>query len=245
MMHKGTTRPTILVLHGLTMNGHSMLRALGPLAGALEDEGFELVAPDGGRTMSRAEADGFVDSIAGAYESRGLNAREWFCEGSYWDDENHFDWLDPVTDESTGTKTYRAYDASIDSIREATTGRDIRGILGFSQGCVWGSVVTALSRKGELPFGDTLRFGIYMSGFLPVFHVPAEELWPIEGRFDSRFVIGDQDPLFPDAEGTITPLAEKFPAAGREIVIAPGLGHEVTRDPDLIARLGSFAAAHS
>lgn len=244
MMHEGTTRPTILVLHGITMNGKSMLRALGPLAGTLEGEGFELVAPDGGRSMSRAEADGFVDSIAGAYERRGLNAREWFADGKYWDGENHFDWLDPFTDDDSGAKTYRAFEASVASVRDATDGLDVRGIIGFSQGCVWGAVVTALARSGELPFGDTLRFGIYMSGFLPVFDEPRKELWPIRRDFASRFVIGDRDPLFPEPEETIGALAERFPEEDREVVVAPGLGHEVTRDPELIRRLGALAGAH-
>lgn len=243
-MDGSSTRPTVLVLHGITMNGTSMLRVLGPLAEALEREGYDLVAPDGGRRMTRAEADGFVDSVARAYERRESDAREWFADGRFWDGENHFDWLDPFTDDDSGAKTYRAFEASVASVREATDGLDVRGIVGFSQGCVWGSIVTALAQSGELPFGDSLRFGIYMSGFLPVFDEPKRDLWPIRRDFASRFVIGDRDPLFPEPGETIGALAERFPGEDRGVVVSPGLGHEVTRDPALIRRLGAFAGAH-
>lgn len=235
------TAQGILVLHGITMNGSSMLRTLGPLGEALQSAGFDLIAPDGGRSMTRAEADDFVDSIAGAYEQKGLDARDWFTEGRFWDGEHHHDWLDPVTDQATGRKTYRAFDASIAAVEAATRDHDVVGILGFSQGCLWGSIVTALALRGELAFGDELRFGIYMSGFLPEFDEPSRETWPVPGRFESRFVIGDRDPMFPDGEGTIGPLAQQFPAEGRQVIIAQGLHHDVSDDPELVDQLARFA----
>lgn len=218
-----------------------MLRTLGGLGDALEQSGFTLVAPDGGKMMTRAEAEGFVDTISDAYEDKGMNAREWFSGGRFWDQGGHFDWLDPATDEESGTKVYRAFDASINSIEAATRDHDVRGILGFSQGCVFGSIVTALALRGELSFGDSLQFGIYLSGFLPSFDEPSVDLWPIQGEFGSLFIIGGRDPLFPEARETITPLAEKFPRRDREIVIVPGLGHDVPDDPDLTSRAAALA----
>lgn len=223
------------------MNGVSMLRSLGPLGNALEAVGFRLIAPDGGRAMAHAEAAGFVDSFSGAYKNKGQDVSEWFVDGKFWDSENHFDWLDTNTDEISGKKVYRAFDSSVTSIKSATIDCDVRGVLGFSQGCVWGAIVTALAQRGELAFGNTLKFGIYMSGFLPTFDEPEKNLWPIKDDFLSRFVIGDQDPLFTDASGSIEPLAEKFPADGREVVIVPGLGHWVTEEPELVEKLVKFA----
>ena len=221
-----------------------MLRNLGALGDALKELGFNLIAPDGGHTMTHSNATEFVQLLSGPYKDKGLDVNEWFTDGKLWDADTYYDWLDSTTDEATGKKTYRAFDTSINSINTAASGHDVRGVLGFSQGCVWGAIVTALALKGELSFGNTLRFGVYMSGFLPTFDEPVKDLWPIECDFQSRFIIGDADPMFPDAKGTIESLAAQFPAQGREVIVVPGLSHQVTQDPALIQNLAYFAKSN-
>ena len=61
-----------------------------------------------------------------------------------------------------------------------------------------------------------------MGGFLPTFDEPGKNLWLTDGNFQSCSVIDDQDPMFPEAEGTAEPLAGQFPAEGCEIIIARG-----------------------
>lgn len=73
-----------------------------------------------------------------------------------------------------------------------------------------------------MSFGNTLRFGIYTSGFLPTFDEPGKNLWLKDGDFLSCSVIDYQNPMFPDAKGTAELLARQFPAEGREIIIARG-----------------------
>ena len=220
-----------------------MLRTLGPLGSRLRESGYRLLAPDGGRRLSRDEAVSVSNAVSGSYEELGLDVNNWFSDGRFWDADNHFDWLDSHTEEETGIKSYRAFENSIDVIKMATAGHDIHGIVGFSQGAVWGSVITALARRGELPFGNTLRFGIFMSGFLPVFDHPQVNLWPVEGDFHSIFLMGDEDPLFPEARNITESLAAQFPASHQEIIIAPGLGHEVTHDQSLVEKLVEFSKA--
>lgn len=236
--------PAILVLHGITMNGASMLRNLGDLGEALQRSGFELVAPDGAKSMTREEALGLARSLAGAYQKAGQDVFDWFAEGGFWDDDRHFDWLDSFTSEPDGKKAYRALDASLEAIAAFMNGCDVRGVLGFSQGCVLAAIVSALGRRGELPGGDQLRFGIYMSGFLPVFDEPARDLWPVPGDFSSRFVIGGQDPMFVHGRETIEQLAAQFPASDREVIVDPRLGHEVPNDPGVVANLVECARSH-
>ena len=222
-----------------------MLHNLGSLGISLEELGFALVAPDGGCRMSHSQALSFADALSGAYKDKNQDAAKWFTSGRFWDSENHFDWLDSTTDEVSGDKEYGAFDASLTSTLSAAEGYEVRGIIGFSQGCVWGAITTALALRGELPFGDSLKFGIYMSGFLPEFDRPKIDLWPIERNFQSRFIMGENDPVFPNARGSIEPLAEKFPAQNREIIIAPNLGHCVTDDTPTIDSFIDLAKQYS
>jgi hypothetical protein len=234
-------KPTILALHGNTMNGTSMQRHLGPLSEALEAAGFELVFPDGSHAMSDPEVAAMQRFANQAYERMGEDAGESFTDGEFWDGAQHFSWFNPHTDEQTGKKTYRALEDSLQVAREAATGRDVRGILGFSEGCGAAALMTALAKQGELPFGDTLRFGIYLSGFRPFFDLPALDPWPVPAPFSSYVLMGTRDPIFPDGRKTLDELAAVFPEEGRTTRLVEGLGHRISRDDALVEEAAAFA----
>ena len=120
-------RDAILVLHGITMSGASMLRNLGPLRAALEGAGFELIAPNAGHRMSSDEVASIAEVIDGFYRKRGRRADEEFRDGRLWDAGEHYDWFASETDAATGTKTYRALTQSLDAVADAVRGKRVVG----------------------------------------------------------------------------------------------------------------------
>ncbi|MCB9765766.1 MAG: hypothetical protein H6739_38685 [Alphaproteobacteria bacterium] len=233
-------RPALLVLHGVTMSGASMLRHLGPLRGALEAAGFDLIAPDGAHAMSDDEVERLVGWLARPYGAFGQDPRDWFNAERFWEG-GHYGWFDSET-LPDGRKHYRALEPGLENIRRATEGRHVVGILGFSQGCAMAAVVTGVAlRSARLPFGDTLRFGIYICGFKPGFDVPKLDLWPV-GPLPALVLSGSEDPLFADIQG-VHDLAAVF--TDPEVHRIEGLGHEVPHDPAWVARIADFARAHA
>ncbi|MCB9702235.1 MAG: hypothetical protein H6711_10090 [Myxococcales bacterium] len=236
--------PALLVLHGITMSGPSMLRTLGPIADALRAEGLELIAPNAGVRLGAEALAGFVRWAERAYAARGQVAGDVFRAGGFWEAEErgeHYDWFAGATVD--GLKTFAGLEAGLDAIVEAVAGREVVGVLGFSQGCAMAGLVAGLARAGHLPFGNTLRFAVLLSGFRPVFDRPvfAPSPWPI-GELPALVVWGREDPIFPD-EATIRGLAAEL--ADPELHILDHLGHEVPRDPAWVARIAAFARAHA
>lgn len=234
--------PALLVLHGITMSGPSMLRLLGPIADALRAQGLELIAPNAGVRLDAGALAGIVRWAEGAYAARGQAARDAFCDGVFWEDGargEHYDWFDLAS--ADGLKTYRGLEAGLAQIRDAVAGREVIGVLGFSQGCAMAALVAGLARAGHLPFGDTLRCAVLLSGFRAAFDRPAFDPspWPI-GDLPALLAWGREDPVFPD-EATIRGLAAEFTAP--ELHLVDGLSHDVPRDPTWVRRIADFVAS--
>ncbi len=235
-----TQKPTILVLHGVTMSGRSMLALLGPIADSLRAAGFELVAPDAAGRMSKEQVAGLVSWARSTYAKVGQDADAAFCEGVFWQGGEHGDWFDAVTDPASGEKTYRALAPSLERVRAATSGRRVVGVLGFSQGCAMAAVVSGAAKRGALPFGDTLRFGVYVAGFKPAFARPEIELWPVPD-VAGLFAAGTADAIFSDPEG-IRALAREF--TDPEVHIVEGLQHTMPVSAEWVERITAFATRH-
>lgn len=231
--------PTILVVHGVTMSGTSMLGLLGPIADRLRAAGFELVAPNAGKEMNADNLAGLVEWLRSVYATHGQDVDDAFCDGVFWDGTHH-DWFDAETDRGTGEKHYRALESSLESIRAATAGCHVVGVLGFSQGCAMAALATGLAKRGQLPFGDSLRFGIYLSGFKAEFQRPAVTAWPVPD-VKGLFITGSEDAIFPDPAG-IRALAAEFTEP--EVHVVEGLTHTVPTTPEWVDRIVEFASRH-
>ncbi len=234
-------KPTILVFHGVTMSGRSMLELLGPIADSLRAAGFELVAPDAAGRMSADQVAGLMSWARSTYAKVGQDADAAFREGVFWRDGEHGDWFDAATDPESGEKIYRALAPSLERVRAAASGRRVVGVLGFSQGCAMAAVVSGAAKRGLLPFGDTLRFGVYVAGFKATFDLPRLELWPVP-EVSGLFVTGTADAIFPDPEG-IRALAREF--TDPEVHIVEGLQHTMPVSAEWVDRITAFATRRS
>jgi hypothetical protein len=235
---------SILVLHGITMSGASMLRTLGPLSQRLEQLGFGLIAPDGGHAMSEAEMSSLGEWMSSRYRQAGQNTREDFADGRFWNPGEHYDWFAANTDKSTGKKTYHALERSLGAITNAARGATLAGVLGFSQGAAMALIVSALALAGDARFAS-LRFGLFLSGFKPVFDRPKLFEYPLAGAFPRLFAIGAEDPIFPGNTAYLRAMAEAFVGPPDELIVIPTLGHEIPSDPADIERLLTFVRAAS
>jgi pimeloyl-ACP methyl ester carboxylesterase len=232
----------ILVLHGITMSGEAMLRTLGPLRTQLESRNLTLIAPNAGHRMSRGEVSSIATSIQGIFEKRGQDAREWFRDGKFWIGDEHYDWFRANTDPTTGKKTYEAVEQSLDAVARAIRGRNVSGVLGFSQGSAMAIVVAARALAGDARFAG-IGWGIFLSGFKPVFDDPKVVTYPAPaGNFAGLFVIGDRDPVFPGGSNHLASMARAFEGGTQELMLVPGLGHDVPEAAEDVERIAEFAA---
>ena len=237
-VHSGAMS-AVLVLHGITMSGPSVLSHLGPIADALRDSGLELVAPNASRRIEAEELRGLLSWLRGAYERSGQIAEEVFREGTFWEGQGeHYGWFG--SEDVDGAKHYNALEASLEAIRSATEGRDIVGIIGFSQGCAMAALTAGLAKKGHLPFGESLRFGVFFSGFKAVFDRPALNPWPVND-LPALLTWGRRDPVFPK-ESTVRTLAAEF--SEPELLILDELSHTIPDDPETVSRVVEFVRRH-
>lgn len=235
--------PTIVVLHGITMSGPSMLRTLGALGRELEATGFSLVAPNAGHRLSKAELTALSDWMTARYRDMGQLANDDFSDGRFWDAGEHYDWFQSDTDADTGKKTYRALERSLDAVAEAMRDRNVVGVLGFSQGAAMATVVGALATSGDARFAS-LRWVMLLSGFKPVFDVPQLFTYPA-GALRRLLAIGELDPIFPGNAQYLTSWSQAFAGGEEELIVVPGLGHDVPSSPEVLKRLVGFARAAS
>jgi pimeloyl-ACP methyl ester carboxylesterase len=238
-MSKG---PALLVLHGITMSGASMLRSLGPLRTRLEAAGFDLIAPNAAHAMTSHEVASLVQGVRASYTQLGQDAGEWFCDGKFWDAGDHFDWFGSATDADTGLKHYHALERSLTAVADAIRDRDVAGVLGFSQGAAMAIILAALACQGDARFAE-LRFGVFMSGFKPVFAVPPLVSYPIRAPFPGLFVIGDRDPLMTGKMDGLIAMASAFDGSEQELILVPGLEHDVCTDAQVVDQVTAFASA--
>ncbi len=221
------------------MSGPSVLHHLGPLADTLRGLGLELIAPNAGRRIDDAELRGLLGWLEGAYRKRGQSADDIFCEGGFWEEgDEHYGWFG--SEDRDGAKHYTALGASLEVIRRATEGRDVVGIVGFSQGSAMAALTAGLAKRGHLPFGEGLRFGLFFSGFKPVFDRPKLDPWPVPD-LPALLTWGRRDPVFPK-ESTIREQAAEF--SSPELLILDELSHVIPRDAATLARIAAFVRDH-
>jgi len=238
-----TNPPSILVLHGITMAGASMLRTLGELGKRLEAAGFTLVAPNAGHRLSKAELDGLNEWMTARYREVGQSALSDFTDGRFWDAGEHYDWFQANTERATGKKTYGALERSLDTVAEAVRGRNIVGVLGFSQGAAMATIVAALATRGDARFAG-IRWGMFLSGFKPVFDEPKLFTYPA-GPLPRLFSIGEHDAIFPGNRDYLASLSASFEGTDEELIVVPGFGHDVPSSPEFVERLVNFAVTRS
>lgn len=218
-----------------------MLNTLGPLGAQLTQAGFHLIAPNGPVQMTDQQVRATVSWLSKGYTARGQDIHAVFREGGFWSNGEHYEWFDARRNNETRTWTYHALLESIAVIRDAVNTEPVIGVLGFSQGCAMAAVAAALAVRGVLPFGDTLRFAVLLSGFQPHFQKPEMELWPV-ADLPALIIGGTDDAVFPDPKGLIQ-LQAAFPASVMHLVA--GLQHTVPDDPEWVARITRFAVEHS
>ena len=230
--------PTIVVLHGITMSGASMLRALGPLREGLEAAGFALVAPNGGHRLSAPELTALSEWMAGRYREQG-QATSDFADGRFWDAGEHYDWFQSSTEPSTRKKTYAALERSLDAVAAAMRERNVVGVLGFSQGAAMATVVGALASSGDARFSG-VRWGMFLSGFKPVFDAPNLFAYPA-GPLPRLLAIGARDPIFPGNADYLTSVSRAFAGGAEQLIVVPDLGHAVPASPEMVNLCVRFA----
>jgi pimeloyl-ACP methyl ester carboxylesterase len=242
MLRRVPSDKAVLVLHGITMSGESMLRTLGPLRTSLEARNLTLVAPNAGHRMSPEEVSSTASWTLDIFEKAGQDAREWFRDGKFWIGEEHYDWFRSNTDKATGEKTYEAVEQSLDAVARAIRGRNVSGVLGFSQGSAMAILVAARALAGDVRF-ESIRWGVFLTGFKPVFDHPRVVAYPAPAKnFAALFVIGDRDPIFPGGSKHLASMARAFDGGTQELLLIPGLGHDVPDAAEDVERIAEFAA---
>lgn len=231
---------SLLVLHGITMSGTSMVRTLGPLGVELQRLGFGLVAPNAAHRLEAAELSSLMAWMGGRYREQGQDIDADFTDGRFWDAGEHYDWFQSNTDTKSGKKTYQALLQSLDGVANAIRDEPVVGVIGFSQGAAMAMVLASLAARGDQRFAK-LRFGMFLSGFKPEFDVPPVIAYPI-GPFRRLLVIGDRDPIFPGNAAYLASISESFSGGEAERIVVPGLGHALPTSPELVERLAGFAA---
>lgn len=136
-------KTTLLVLHGLSMNGQVMCQKMQPLstrlAELLDVEFLDAPHPCAEHTLARL------------YEG----ARATFRPAP-----PHLEWWNASDD----GRIYRGHEASLEVVRERLAQHPSVGLLGFSQGATFAAALTALSERAEMP---KLRFAVMIAGRLP------------------------------------------------------------------------------
>lgn len=231
---------SILALHGMTMSGASMLRAMGPLAPLLQEQGFDLIAPDGGHRMTPSDLEEFLHWIEPVYRRRGRALKQGLDHAAFWEGHDNFDWLRSETAPLFGKKNYRGLTASLTRLEAATQGKEIEGVIAFSQGAVLATVLAALGASGDERFPQP-KWAIYIAGFTPEVTAPLTITYPIPAPYPRLFVIGERDPVFPSGLEHLSEWSSCFASGTNEFLVAP-CGHDVPRDPQSVRALAQFVS---
>ncbi|HET7543040.1 MAG TPA: hypothetical protein VFK05_24370 [Polyangiaceae bacterium] len=186
-------QPTLIALHGYTMNG-ARLRALGEELFRVLEQHVTLVFPDAPHVCSPAAAQA-------AFLAWGLAPTE----------PPHLRWWRAKDD----GRVYEGWKEACECVRGLIPEQAPVGILGFSQGAMLAASLAALSARGRFP---TLRCAVLIAGGVP----RAEDLSALFTEpiaVPSLHVWGERDKL---ADTSAPQLAERFQEAQRETVTWPG-----------------------
>jgi predicted esterase len=187
---------TLLVLHGYTMNSDTMREHIAPLSAGFPPD-VSLVIPAAPHACSEASVERF-------YAGTGLTRLP----------PPYLTWWDATDDGSE----YRGWEQSRDALAALVEQHAPVGVLGFSQGAIVASVLSAMASRGILP---GLSFVILVAGGTP----RATALAPLFDdtiRIPSLHVWGERDGL---AERS-RELSGRFDESTSSVVTWPG-GHRV------------------
>jgi pimeloyl-ACP methyl ester carboxylesterase len=120
---------TLLALHGFTMNGEVLQKALGPLSAALSPK-VRVVCLNAPHACSEATVARMYAGLASERLS-----------------PPHLSWWNATDD---GLE-YRGWEETFDIVSAALERYAPASVLGFSQGAILATAVAALSQRGELP----------------------------------------------------------------------------------------------
>lgn len=182
-------KPTLIVLHGYTMNGASV-RSLGRNLFSALEEHVTLVFPDAPHVCT-------PEAAQKAFTAWGIEPPE----------PPYLRWWRASEDGNT----YEGWDTTREWLRALIPEQGPVGVLGFSQGAMLAATLAALSARGGFP---TLRCAVLIAGGVP----RARELSPLFSEpiaVPSLHVCGERDPIAADSAPL---LAQCFQEAQRESV---------------------------
>jgi predicted esterase len=186
-------QPTLIALHGYTMNG-ARLRALGQELFRVLEQRVTLVFADAPHVCPPEAAEA-------AFSAWGMAPPE----------PPYLRWWRASDDR----QTYEGWEASCASVRALIPEQSPVGILGFSQGAMLAACLSALSACGRFP---ALQCAVLIAGGVP----RANDLRPLFDEpiaLPSLHLWGARDPI---ANNSAPRLAECFQEAQRETVNWPG-----------------------
>jgi predicted esterase len=186
-------RPTLIALHGYTMNG-ARLRSLGEELFRELEQHVELVFPDAPHVCT-PEAAQEAFSAWGIAPPAPPYLRWWRA--------------------SDGGEVYEGWEAACASVRALIPEGGPVGVLGFSQGAMLAATLAALSDRRRFP---ALRCAVLIAGGLPRAR-DLSELFSAPLAVPSLHVWGERDPI---AGRSAPDLAECFEQAQRETATWPG-----------------------
>jgi pimeloyl-ACP methyl ester carboxylesterase len=187
-------KTTLVVLHGLSMNGDVMRQKMQPLSVRLA-ELLDLEFVDAPHACKE-------HTLARLY----AGARAVFRPAP-----PHLEWWNASDD----GRAYNGYEASLELVRERLAEHPRVALLGFSQGATFAAALTALSERAELP---KIRFAVMVAGRLPrstewaplfesSLRTPSLHVWGLRDRYATAASPG---------------LLEGFAASSREAVFWRG-----------------------
>lgn len=203
-------KPTLIALHGYTMNG-TRLRLLGEELFRVLEQRVNLVFPDAPHVCTPEAAEA-------AFSAWRITPPE----------PPYLRWWRATDDGSV----YEGWDASRSSVSELVPKGSPTIILGFSQGAMVAATLAALSAQGNFP---SLRGVVLIAGGVP----RARDLSPLFDlpiHVPSLHVWGERDPIASDSAPR---LAECFEKTQRETVSWNG-SHAIPQSGAPAATIASF-----
>jgi predicted esterase len=220
-----------------------MKRSMGPLLTRLKADGYDVLVPDGGHHMSEEDMQAFLTWMKPVYQRSGADMDREFRRGAFWEGHENFDWLGSESLPEGAKKHYRSLNKSLAKLEAITQGKEVTGIIAFSQGAVLATLLAYLGAQGDPRF-PLPRWGLLIAGFPPQVSAPVAVTYPIAASFPRLFVIGERDPVFPSGAAHLQEWAQCFSGGEDEFLVAP-CGHDIPRDEASSEKMYAFIRAHS
>ena len=204
-----------LFFHGYTQNAASFAAGAAPLTAAFPPS-LKLIVPDAPHVCSEEAVAAFYANRRGTRPAPPY--RTWWRASD--NGEEYLGWEDTLT-----------------LVRQLVEAHSPVGVIGFSQGAMLGTLVAALSARGELP---KLRFAVLIAGRVP----RALALQPLIAekiRVPSLHVWGKRDSY----STSLSPeLVDRFEARSSHSLVWPG-GHQLPTRGFVPRAIDQFIATHT